>query len=135
MIQTSKIIKKIEGKNAVITGESSGIGPATAQRFVKECRSMSSPVVLITGALTGIGRATAVAFAREEPASLFPAVMSRKAKNSRMNYANLAQKWNSSEPTFEMTMISGHSLTRPSHALVDWMLLSTVLEPKAHPDR
>jgi NAD(P)-dependent dehydrogenase (short-subunit alcohol dehydrogenase family) len=36
MIQTNKITKKVEGKNAAITGESSDIGPATAQRFLKE---------------------------------------------------------------------------------------------------
>jgi len=35
MIQTSKIIKKLEWKNAVITGGSSNISPASAQRFVE----------------------------------------------------------------------------------------------------
>ena len=36
MIQTSKIIKKIEGKNAVITGGNSNIVLATAKWFVRE---------------------------------------------------------------------------------------------------
>ena len=35
MIQTSKIIKKL-GKNAVITGGSSGIGMANAKWFVRD---------------------------------------------------------------------------------------------------
>ena len=34
--QSNEIIKKLEGKVAVITGGSSGIGLATAQRFVDE---------------------------------------------------------------------------------------------------
>ena len=44
MIQTSKIIKKIEGKNAIVTGGSSGIGLATARRFVED-----GAYVFITG--------------------------------------------------------------------------------------
>src|SRR6266446_4013655 len=47
----------------------------------KCCARSTSPVVLITRALTGIGRATAVALAREAPASLSPAVVSRKVKS------------------------------------------------------
>ena len=36
MIQTRKIIRKIEGKNVVITGGNSDIGLATAKWFVRE---------------------------------------------------------------------------------------------------
>jgi len=36
MTQTGLITKRLEGKTAVITGGSTGIGLATAQRFVQE---------------------------------------------------------------------------------------------------
>ena len=36
MTQTGLITKRLEGKTAVSTGESTGIGLATAQRFVQE---------------------------------------------------------------------------------------------------
>jgi len=36
MTQTGSVRKRLEGKIAVITGGNSGIGLATAQRFVQE---------------------------------------------------------------------------------------------------
>jgi NADP-dependent 3-hydroxy acid dehydrogenase YdfG len=44
MTQTESITKRLEGKIAVITGGSSGIGLATAQQFVNE-GSRSLPLV------------------------------------------------------------------------------------------
>ena len=61
----SKIINKLEGKIAVITGGNSGIGLATAKRFVTE-----GAYVFITGrrqneldaAISEIGKKTSVVF-------------------------------------------------------------------------
>jgi NAD(P)-dependent dehydrogenase (short-subunit alcohol dehydrogenase family) len=44
MTQTELIPKRLEGKIAVITGGSSGIGLAKAQRFVDEGAFVLSPV-------------------------------------------------------------------------------------------
>ena len=96
-------MNKFDGKIAVITGGSSGIGLATAQRFVDE-----GAYVFITSGSSCIGQATAQRFVAEE-AHIFSSLITVKVNS--MQQSSRSAKTTTTSPVFRVTSQTSQILT------------------------
>ena len=96
---------------------------------------MNTQVVLITGGLTGIGRATALAFATEGAQVVVSGRRDEEGKNlvAELRTLGAEAEFVRSDVRHEEDVRS--LIDKTVRALVDWMLPSIALEPKAHPAR